>query len=146
MNIFLLCQTFCAIFFLTAGFSLLAAADKAPSNDLTTSAVASEAWLHQVDEGKYGESWDAGSQIFKATISKDEWNKYLNASRQPLGSVTSRVVVDQRTAENPKGLLPGHYMVMVYKTSFSNKPNTFEIVTLRQEEDGQWRVLTYQAK
>ena len=63
-----------------------------------------------------------------------------------MGELESRTVLDQRTAQNPQGLPAGEYMVMVYKTSFTNNKNSNEVVTLMQESDGKWRVLTYQVK
>jgi hypothetical protein len=34
-------------------------------------------------------------------------------------------------------------MVNYYKTSFSNRPNAHERVILQQQNNGQWKMLTY---
>lgn len=113
-----------------------------PEGVLQTSAAASQAWLSIVDKNKYPESWDKSSALTKLTVPKDEWVQILEKTRKPLGSVTSRQVVDQRTAIDPSGMPKGKYIVMFYKTVFSRK-TAYELVTLN-EEDGQWSVLTYQ--
>lgn len=102
------------------------------------------AWLGMLDKGQYGESWDKGSLMFRNTIKRDEWIKAMDKIRKPLGSVVARTNVDIRTAKDPNGLPAGDYLVFFYKTSFSNKKEAFELLTLVQMSDGHWRVLTYQ--
>lgn len=114
--------------------------------DLKDSAAVSLAWLESIDNGQYDQSWDAGSPLFKQTISKSEWVMFLQSIRKPMGTLISRKVVDERTAKNPPGLPNGDYMVMVYKTSFTNNKDSDEVVTLMKGSDGQWRILTYQVK
>jgi len=108
------------------------------------SQAATNSWLALVDQGKYGESWDAASKTMQWTIKRDEWIKNLDGVRKPLGAVKSREILDVRTATNPQGLPQGEYMIFVYNTSFANKDKAYELVTLIQENDGSWRVLTYQ--
>lgn len=112
-------------------------------NALQASAEAAKSWLAIVDKGDYGQSWNQASALMKLTIQKDEWVTVMNTMRKPLGKVTSREVVDQRTAKNPHGLPAGDYMVLFYKTAFSQRTNASELVTLHLE-DGAWQVMTYQ--
>jgi Protein of unknown function (DUF4019) len=128
-----------------------AAATQAPAGQgfftqkvLEDSAAAAMAWLKLVDANKYGESWDKTATLTKLTITRDEWIKTLEVTRRPLGSVTSRQVLDQRTAIDPSGMPKGYYIVMFYKTVFSHK-TAFELLTLYLE-DNQWSVLTYQVQ
>lgn len=107
------------------------------------SAQASLEWLKIVDDGDYAKSWDSASKLFQMTIGKDEWMELEQATRKPLGKVINREVVDERVAKNPKGLPVGNYMVLFYNTSFTNRKDAHELVTLMQESDGKWRVLTY---
>lgn len=109
---------------------------------LLAAANASKAWLAGVDTARYAESWDKLAALSKITVHKDEWIQILDKTRRPLGSVRSREVQDERTAKDPSGMPKGDYIVMFYKTQFSNKTG-YELVTL-YFEDGQWRVLTYQ--
>ena len=107
---------------------------------------AAKQWLQTVDKGEYSKSWKTGSLTFKLTISEQHWNKLMKAIREPLGSVVSREPFEQRPAINPKGLPEGNYMVVFFKTKFQKKDNAHELVTLVQESDGNWRVLTYQVQ
>lgn len=111
---------------------------------LETSAMAAQSWLKLVDANKYAESWDQTAMLTRLTVNKNEWIKILETTRRPLGSVTSRQVLDQRTAINPSGMPKGYYIVMFYKTVFARKTG-FELLTLHLE-DNEWRVFTYQVK
>lgn len=115
----------------------------AVNGNLEAGAITTKAWLEIVDSGQYDKSWDETANQTKLTASKKEWHKILDKTRKPLGSVKSRKVADIRTAKDPHNLLPGDYLVMIYKTSFANKESAYELVTLYLQ-DGQWRVLTYQ--
>jgi len=103
-------------------------------------------WLQAVDKGEYAKSWESGSFTFKLTISQKHWNQLMKAIREPLGPVVSRELLEQRPAVDPKGLPKGQYMVVFFNTKFQKKDDAHELVTLVQETDGQWRVLTYQVQ
>lgn len=136
-------KTKCAamLCFLIAVFQLSAfEAVNQPSLD------AAKQWLELVDKEDYSKSWQTGSLTFKLTISEQHWNQLMKAIREPLGSVISREPLEQRPAANPKGLPLGEYMVVFFKTQFQKKENAHELVTLVQESDGNWRVLTYQVQ
>lgn len=122
-----------------------AQAQAALDKDLADTASVAAQWLKLIDDGKYGDSWDFGSKTFQFTIKRDEWVKAQEKLRQPLGKLSSRKLIEQRTAKNPKGLPAGDYMVLYYKSSFSNRPEANELVTMVRESDGNWRVLTYHA-
>ncbi len=101
-------------------------------------------YVETIDAGKYAESWQMGDAIFQRTASSNEWSLALSASRGRLGAVKLRTLKDEKPAWNPAGLPPGAYMVVEYNTAFDRAPNSGELLTLRQGEDGKWRVLTYQ--
>lgn len=107
-------------------------------------ARAAQEYVNLIDQGKYADSWKQGAKLFQRTISQPEWATALNMVRGKLGAVKSRTVKDQRPAWDPKGLPKGPYMVVEYNTSFEKVPNSGEVLTLMREQDGVWRVLTYQ--
>ena len=115
------------------------------AQDFRDSAAEADRWLKMIDAGNYGESWDHGSNIFRFTIKRDEWIKAQDRIRKPYGSLVSRQLIQQSPAENPKGLPAGDYMVLVYKSAFSNHPSANELVTMVRSTDGKWKVLTYQS-
>jgi hypothetical protein len=119
----------------------------APINpELKHSAVAGQRWLNLLDQTKYTQSWDYGSVTLKLTIPKNHWTTLMERLRKPLGSLKSRKLVDQRTAKDPVGLPKGDYMILLFQSAFSRKDSAKELITMIQESDGKWRVLTYQVQ
>lgn len=105
---------------------------------------AAKEYVEGLDKGDYAQSWSKGDKLFQKTISQREWESALGISRKPLGKVKTRTLKDQRPAWDPNGLPKGPYMVIEYSTSFEKAPKSVELVTLRKDADGNWRVLTYQ--
>lgn len=102
-----------------------------------------EAWLALIDSGKYAESWDQASQLFKAAVTKDQWQEKLHASRDPLGKMTSRKLAKATYTETLPGAPDGKYVVIRYQTSFEHKQSAVETVTPMLDKDGTWRVSGY---
>jgi len=103
-----------------------------------------EKWLSLVDSGKYWETWNQAAPGLHDLATAEEWENILKVSRDPMGSVKERKLIDQREAENPKWLPPGDYMILFYQSDFEHRSSVKELLTLVKENDGVWRVLTYQ--
>jgi len=107
---------------------------------------ASDAWLSEVDEGKYSESWQNASSYFKNAVDENQWKRSLNSVRKPLGGVLSRKAISRYYTKTLPGAPDGQYVVIQYETSFKNKASAIEIVTPSLEKDGIWRVSGYYIK
>jgi len=116
-----------------------AKAEKAPEAALT-SAVS---WLSLVDQGKYGDSWDAAAGLFKAGTKRDGWEQAVTAARGPLGKLVSRKQKSATLVTSLPGAPDGKYVVIQFDSSFENKKEAAETVTPMQESDGSWRVSGY---
>lgn len=112
--------------------------------EMVDAAKAAQAWLKLVDSGNYEQSWEDGSVSFKQVMPKKSWVFALDAARKPLGPIQSRTLVDEIPKANPSRLPAGLYMVFNFKSSFVNATNSGELLTMRKDPDGHWRVLTYQ--
>jgi hypothetical protein len=102
-----------------------------------------ESWLALVDSGKYAESWDEASQLFKAAITKEKWQDALHAVRDPLGQVVSRKLKSATYKTSMPGAPDGEYVVIQYETSFEHKQSAIETITPILDKDGKWRVSGY---
>lgn len=107
------------------------------------SAKVAQDYVQLIDQGRYAESWQRGARLFQGTVSQKQWVAALTLARRRLGQVKSRTLKDQRPAWDPRGLPKGAYMVVEYNTSFTRAPQSGELLTLMQEPNGEWKVLTY---
>jgi hypothetical protein len=102
-----------------------------------------EGWLALVDSGKYADSWQEASSIFKAHVTKDQWQSMLQASRDPFGKMISRKLKSASYTKTLPGAPDGDYVVLQYDTSFEHKQSAVETVTPMLDKDRKWRVSGY---
>jgi hypothetical protein len=107
---------------------------------------AAETWLALVDDGRYSQSWDTAALLFRSAVTKEQWERALNAVRKPLGSLITRKLMSRRYATSLPGAPDGQYVVIQYETSFEKKKAAVETVTPMLDEDGKWRVSGYYIK
>ena len=100
-------------------------------------------WLAVTDRGDAKASWNAAGKRFQAALPAARWAAAFNRVRQPLGVVISRSMISTRFAKNLRGMPEGNYSLVVFRTSFANKTEAREVVTLEREPDGAWRVIGY---
>jgi hypothetical protein len=102
-----------------------------------------ESWLALVDTGKYADSWQQAASLFKAHVTKDQWQSMLKATLDPLGKNTSRKLKSAKYATSLPGAPDGEYVVIQYESSFEHKQSAVETITPMLDKDGQWRVSGY---
>ncbi len=105
-----------------------------------------ESWLALVDSGKYADSWRESSSLFKAAVTKEDWEKALRATRDPLGKVLFRRLKSATYSTTLPGAPDGQYVVVKYESSFEHKQSAIETVTPMLDKDGTWRVSGYYIK
>lgn len=110
--------------------------------DVRPASGAAEAWLHLVDQGRYGASWDEGAASFKAAIPRLRWETAAQEARASLGPVVKRKLRTSRHARNLPNAPEGEYVVIENDTRFEARLVT-ETVTLMKQPDGAWRVAGY---
>lgn len=111
-----------------------------------SAASVAEIWLALVDDGKYEDSWGAGSRYFRNAITKEQWINSMNAYRRPLGKIITRKIKSKQYTTSLPRAPDGEYVVIQYATSFTNKKSAVETITPMKDKDGKWRVSGYYIK
>ena len=125
---------------------LLSAVAVAQAKPQQLAQQSADTWLALVDSGKYGDSWNEASQLFKGAVTKDKWEDALHATRDPLGKLVSRKLKSADYKTSLPGAPDGQYVVIQYETSFEHKQSAVETVTPMLDKDGKWRVSGYYIK
>ena len=133
------------IFFLGV---LLVSVSVTKADSKKENAAISEAlkWLTEIDEGKYGASWNDAAEYFKNAVKKEQWVHSLESVRKPLGNLISRELNNAVYKTSLPGVPDGQYMVIQFQASFENKKSATETVTPMLDKDGNWRVSGYYIK
>ena len=119
---------------------------QAPSNEAAQSSAAAESevmrsarrWLALVDERRWNESWSATGQTFRESNTSEIWASVSEEGRVPLGGVISRIAAGEEDVPAP----PSGYRMVKFRTTFENKPEATETLTLVRDGDV-WRVVGY---
>ncbi len=119
------------------------AVSQTPQDSERLAKQSSESWLALVDSGKYADSWDEAAQLFKAAVTKDQWQGMLHATRDPLGKLVSRTVKSASYTKTLPGAPDGEYVVIQYDSSFEHKQSATETVVPMLDKDGKWRISGY---
>jgi DNA-binding CsgD family transcriptional regulator len=97
---------------------------------------AARQWLALLDQSKWEETYRATGSAFRKLNTLQVWSSVSEKVRAPLGAAISRTFVSQENLPAP----PSGYEVVKFRTSFANKAEALETVSL-DREDGKWRVV-----
>lgn len=117
---------------------------------------AAENWLALVDSGDFEESWErtaslfksgiSEKDLFKAEVSKQQWQSSLRTVQDSLGKAVLRRLTSKRYTEDLPWEPDAEYVVIEYETTFERQMQRTETVILMKESDGEWRVSEYKLK
>ena len=99
-------------------------------------------WLVLLDDQKYEESWTQASTMFRSEVPQERWLAALKQSRAPLGSMVSRTTARVDFTKSLRGAPDGDYAIIHFTTTFKNKSEVTERLTL-VKEDGKWQAAAY---
>jgi hypothetical protein len=102
-----------------------------------------KSWLGVVDAGRYVESWNQASSLFRKQVSAEQWESAVRSARGPLGKLLTRNFRSAQHSLTLPGAPDGEYVVIQYDGSFENKKEALETVVTMKEKDGAWRVAGY---
>ena len=105
--------------------------------------TAARQWLAFVDRGDAQTSWGAAGKKFQSANSVAVWADGLKKARARFGTVTRRTAGPTRFQTTLPGSPDGEYVQLLFSTSFANKANGRETLTMEREADGKWRVIGY---
>jgi hypothetical protein len=104
--------------------------------------VAAEKWLALLDAGEYGKAWDASAKMFRERVPREQWLENLPKTRGVHGKLKSRRAEVSSWKPSLPGVPQGDYVTVRFSSSFDNKSDAEELITLVLEE-GIWRPLGY---
>lgn len=128
---------------LAAVFVLVSGAPGLAEKPETGAEAGARTWLALTDGGKYGESWDAASTLFRQAVTRQQWEEALRGVRSPLGKVVSRKLASAQSTTSLPNAPAGEYVILVYDTEFAKKPGSTETVTFVKDKVGSWRAGGY---
>ncbi len=117
----------------------------ARAQDATTTLAqkAAREWLALTDALDAAGSYNAAGARFRETITAEGWAAALQQARAPLGALEQRSTLSTQLANKLPDGPEGEFALVLFRTSFANKADSRETVTLEREADGAWHVIGY---
>jgi hypothetical protein len=106
------------------------------------STAAGQKWLSLLDDQKYEESWTQAASMFRDQVTQQQWLVSLKRFREPLGPLVSRTTSRVDFTKSLRAAPDGDYAIIHFTTSFKNKTDVTERLTL-VKEDGKWQAAAY---
>ena len=101
--------------------AFLATARSGEQEAITTAEKAARSWLQLTDNQEYGRSWEQAAPLFRAAITKNDWEKSLVSARRPLGVLTSRKLKSAKFTRTLPGAPDGEYVVLHLRLDLRRK-------------------------
>lgn len=114
----------------TAGEAATAASTKSEA------ARSAREWLVLHDQRRWKETWQGTATSFQKLNSLERWTEVAEKVRPPLGAMISRTLLSQESVPAP----PAGVEVIKFRTSFANKADVVETVSLAREGSA-WKVV-----
>jgi Protein of unknown function (DUF4019) len=121
----------------------LAGCTSNPEDQTKDGIAAATSWLEIIDAGKYNDAWGASADEIKSVGPKEGFAKMMEQTRAPLGKEVSRAVKDKGYAKDPQNAPPGEYVQIHFTTAFENAKSATELVIVKKQPDGVWKVGQY---
>lgn len=93
-------------------------------------------WLELGDQGHWNDGWLGTTISFRKLNTAEKWAEVAEQVRAPLGAVVSRTALSQESVPAP----PAGVEVVKFRTSFANKADVIETVSLARE-GSDWKVV-----
>jgi DNA-binding CsgD family transcriptional regulator len=93
-------------------------------------------WLELGDQGRWKDGWLGTATSFRKSNTAEKWAEVAQQVRVPLGAVISRTALSQESVPAP----PAGVEVVKFRTSFANKADVIETVSLARE-GSDWKVV-----
>lgn len=97
-------------------------------------------WLALADQGKYTERWDGLADLFKKNVKRDKWIEDLKRSCKPFSKLLKRELQEETKSSEPP---VGDYIIFRFKSSFENRKDVVEAVSVIKKNNGKWGISGY---
>ena len=131
----------CTIFVLSC-FHGIFAEDTGQSEEQVALSAA-QAWLKVMDDGRYEQSWGIAGIDIKEKLTQELWVWILKEDSEAFGKIISRRLKEKNYFNSVPDFPNGEYFMFTFASSLEDKDSAEEIITMKKEKDGQWRLYAY---
>ncbi len=117
----------------------------APRSARDVAFTEAEAYLGLLDQQRYVDAWRVSTRYFQSRLSVEKWQQILQTYREPLGEVRARRRLAARHLDYFETAPPGIYMQVEFRSTFG-RHKRLERLVIHKDNDGRWRITSYQLR
>jgi len=102
-------------------------------------------FLGYLDHGRFADSYAYTGMLIRAQTDRASFSSQVEKARQGTGAMLTRELIDAGYETSVPGAPDGQYVVLHYRTSFADRQEAVETLTLAFAK-GYWRVSGYYIK
>jgi hypothetical protein len=96
-----------------------------------------------MDQGRCGDAWEAASEGFRSSITREKWEIAADEGRSAAGFLIARKLRTATYTRQLPGAPEGEYVAIVFDSRFERRSIAIELLTAQRGPDGRWRVAGY---
>jgi hypothetical protein len=96
-------------------------------------------FLGYLDHGRFADSYAYTGMLIRSQLDREAFASQVEKARSGTGAIQARELIDAGYSTTVPGAPEGQYVVLHYHSSFANRPDTVETLTLAMAK-GYWRV------
>jgi hypothetical protein len=132
-----------AVIVAVAGMAAALSAQQVSADPHTAEEQAAErqalGFLGYLDNGRFADSYAYTGMLIRSQLDREVFASQVEKARTGTGALQARELIDAGYSTTVPGAPEGQYVVLHYRSSFANRPDTVETLTLAMAK-GYWRV------
>lgn len=100
-------------------------------------------WFNDINNNGYENAFLMLSSEVKAIYNQESWISLINQLMLEFGELENRIVLEKKFNSKIEGLEDGFYVLIDYKSNYSNTINHNEYILLKQNDKRKWEIVDY---
>ena len=100
-------------------------------------------WFNDINNNGYENAFLMLSSEVKAIYNQESWISLINQLMLEFGELENRIVLEKKFNSKIEGLEDGFYVLIDYKSNYSNTINHNEYILLKQNDKTKWEIVDY---
>ena len=129
------------LFSLTSIYS--ANAQKYSDQYIKDASKVADSWFNNLNDKEYENAFLMLSSEAKAIYNQESWISLINQLMLEFGELENRIATEKKFKSEIEKLEDGFYVLIDYKSNYSNTINHNEYILLKQNDKRKWVIVDY---
>ena len=129
------------LFYLTSIYS--ANAQKYSDQYIKDASKVADSWFNNLNDKEYENAFLMLSSEAKAIYNQESWISLINQLMLEFGELENRIATEKKFKSKIEKLEDGFYVLIDYKSNYSNTINHNEYILLKQNDKRKWVIVDY---